>query len=310
MSVLHSELKAYLDRQAAGGKLRHLYLLTGDEGIGKKTFARNMAKQLLCISENTNKPCNTCFSCRTFDAGTNADYLFIGSDSRNILIEESRRVIEELSLKPINSKMKAVVIADAHKLTVQAQNSILKTIEEPPDHAVIIMTCTDKELLLETIVSRAFHFALKPQENDVIIDALRSATPFSLRYGGGNIGRTAESLDSRFTEKRMEVFHLLKCIVGAEMSDANENAYIDDLERNLHLLLLFLRDILIIKVHSKCLINIDMERELRKTAEGIDYQKILELIKKVKRAMEFIDSSTNKKIVLNNLIYGNQGGTL
>jgi DNA polymerase III subunit delta' len=305
MSALHSELKRYLDRQTAGGKLRHLYLLTGDEGMGKKTFARNMAKQLLCISENAVKPCNICLSCRTFDAGTNADYLFIGSDSRNILIEESRRIIEELSLKPINSKRKVVVIADAHKLTDQAQNSILKTIEEPPEHAVIIMTCTDKELLLETIVSRAFHFALRPQGNEMIIDALGSATPFSLRYGGGNIGKTAESLDGSFTEKRMEIFHLLKSIVGAETTDINENMYLDDLERDLHLLLMFLRDILLIKVHAKCLINIDMERELQKTAAETDYQKILVLISKVKRAIELMDSSTNRKIVFCSLIYGN-----
>lgn len=308
MLDLHSEIIDYFDLQITNDKIRHLYLLTGEKGIGKKTLAKSIAKKLLCTSNEPKLPCGSCLSCRTFEAGTNADFLLVQNDDKNILISESRRILDELSLKPINSKRKVVVIVDVQKLTVQAENSILKAFEEPPAYAVIIMTCTDKDVLLETIVSRAIHFGLKPQKTDTIRDHVKNATPFSIRYGNGNIGRTIESQLDEFENTRQKALSLIEYIISSNTVEVNEKEFINDIESYLSIILLLLRDMLMIKVGSKKIINVDLEKVLTRLAKKTEYEYILELIQKAKRANELLAFNTNKRVVFNNFVFGIQGG--
>jgi len=142
--------------------LSHAFVLTGEEGIGKKTLARFIAKALLCTGNaNSEPPCGYCRGCRSFDENVNPDFMVIRSETKNIVIKQIRDLIDDIGVKPLNIR-KVYVIEDAEKMTVQAQNCLLKTLEEPPNYAKIILTTSNYESLLLTIRSRVVRKNLKP----------------------------------------------------------------------------------------------------------------------------------------------------
>jgi len=313
--MLHGELIRSLDRHIAESRIRHLYLFTGEEGIGKRTVALDMANKLLCSAEVSRRPCGVCIGCRTFKARTNVDFIFIepgGEESKsgNILIEQSRRIIDEASLKPVNSDRKAFVIADAHKLTEQAMNALLKTLEEPPGYLVIILTCTSKELLLDTIVSRAFHFSLKAQPDEAIVKILGNVSPVALGYGNGNIGRVKECMKSGFEETRQKALCLVENIIGRKFGDIEENDFIDDLEDMIYLVLNILRDVLIIKGRSDLIVNADVMDRLERIAGMVDFKRLDAIIERARRSYELLRIFTNKRSVFSNFVYGSQEKTI
>jgi len=142
--------------------LSHAFVFTGEKGIGKKTLARFIAKALLCTGDaDSSFPCGCCRGCRSFDENVNPDFMVIRSETKNIVIKQIRDLIDDIVVKPLNHR-KVYVIEDAEKMTVQAQNCLLKTLEEPPNYAKIILTTSNYESLLLTIRSRVVRKHLKP----------------------------------------------------------------------------------------------------------------------------------------------------
>ena len=132
--------------------LSHSYIFLGEEGIGKKLFAKEIAKALLCLEEN--KYCNRCKSCIEFDTNNNPDYYIIEPDGNNIKIEQIREMQKKVLEKPIISKRKVYIINDSDKMTKEAQNCLLKTLEEPPKYVTIILIGSNESAFLSTIKSR------------------------------------------------------------------------------------------------------------------------------------------------------------
>lgn len=131
----------------------HSYLFTGIEGVGKSLFAREFAKAILCENEE-NTPCDKCKSCMQFENSNHPDFMIINPDGNSIKIEQIRFLIEKISEKPIISEYKVYIINDSDKMTMEAQNSLLKTLEEPPEYAVLILITSNESKLLNTIKSR------------------------------------------------------------------------------------------------------------------------------------------------------------
>lgn len=142
--------------------LSHAFVLTGERGIKKKTLARFIAKALLCTENgDVNLPCGYCRACKGFDENVNPNFKVIRSDTKNIVIKQIRDLIDDIGVRPLKGR-KVYVIEDAEKMTVQAQNCLLKTLEEPPVYAKIILTTSNYESLLLTIRSRVIRKNLKP----------------------------------------------------------------------------------------------------------------------------------------------------
>ena len=133
-------------------KIGHSYLFVGPEGIGKKLIAKEFAKKILCLNEN--KGCNTCNSCIEFEGDNNPDYKEIFPDGKNIKIDQIREFQKKVYEKPVISQKKVYIIDDSDLMTKEAQNCLLKTLEEPPQYIVIILIATDEDKLLNTIKSR------------------------------------------------------------------------------------------------------------------------------------------------------------
>ena len=158
--------KEFLNKIIDSNSTVHSYMFEGIEGIGKSIFAKEFAKMLLCIG-NDKKNCARCKSCLEFVNSNNPDYVQIDSDGKIIKIEQIRQMQEKILEKPIVSSKKVYVINDADLMTKEAQNCLLKTLEEPPEFVIIILVLANESKILNTVKSRCmriFFSKLKDEE--------------------------------------------------------------------------------------------------------------------------------------------------
>jgi len=146
-----------LENAIRSNRVAHAYIFSGARGVGKTTTARILAKALNCVNGPTPEPCNQCDSCREIAAGTSLDVIEIDAAS-NRGIDQIRELREMVRYAPAASRYKVVILDEAHMLTPEASNALLKTLEEPPDKVIFVMATTQPEDLVETIRSRAQHF--------------------------------------------------------------------------------------------------------------------------------------------------------
>lgn len=155
-SIGHEIIKEKLRNIVQSGNISNAYLFTGKEGIGKKLVAMEFSKSILCDAPSQGISCEHCSSCLTFH--NNADFKCILPEKDVIKVDTIRDFIKEISLMPTISKRKVFIIDDADKMNEQAQNALLKVLEEPPKYATIILIASGKEKLLNTIKSRVVEF--------------------------------------------------------------------------------------------------------------------------------------------------------
>ena len=138
-------------------RVAHAYIFSGARGVGKTTAARILAKALNCVKGPTAEPCGECDSCTEIAAGTSLDVIEIDAAS-NRGIDQIRELREMVRYAPAGSRNKVVILDEAHMLTSEASNALLKTLEEPPDRVIFVMATTEPENLVDTIRSRSQHF--------------------------------------------------------------------------------------------------------------------------------------------------------
>ena len=151
--------KELLNQIISMNNIAHSYMFIGKESIGKMLFAKEFAKAILCI--NDSKPCGKCKSCIEFESSNNPDFEIIEPDGNNIKIEQIRELIKKVYEKPIVSNKKVYIINDSNLMTKEAQNSLLKTLEEPPEYVSIILIASNENLFLPTIKSRCTKIMFK-----------------------------------------------------------------------------------------------------------------------------------------------------
>ena len=148
----NNSIKQELEQIIKLNKLSHSYLFVGTEGIGKKQIAKEFAKMILCLGEE--KYCNSCKSCLEFDTNNNPDFTLIEPDGASIKIEQIRQMQRKIIEAPIISNKKVYIIDNADLMTKEAQNCLLKTLEEPPEFVTIILIGSKESEFLSTIKSR------------------------------------------------------------------------------------------------------------------------------------------------------------
>ena len=156
-------------------KTSHSYIFCGTEGIGKKLIAKELAKKILCLKEKAND-CD-CKSCIEFDSDNNPDFQLIESVDGKIKIEQIRQMQRKVAEKPIISNNKVYIIDDADTMTTEAQNCLLKTLEEPPEYITIILICTNEGNLLSTIKSRCTRIQFEPIKDEEIKEYVKTKLP-------------------------------------------------------------------------------------------------------------------------------------
>ncbi len=161
-----------LKNALSSGTLAHAYLFTGPRGTGKTSTARLLAKTINCSQSKNGEPCNECEQCREITAGNSFNVVEIDAAS-NRGIDSIRELREKVMMPPTTGKYKVYILDEAHMLTVEAFNALLKTLEEPPSHAIFVMATTDVHKMLPTVLSRCQRFDFKRITTRQIVDHLR-----------------------------------------------------------------------------------------------------------------------------------------
>lgn len=205
----NKQIKDTLEKAISQNKTSHSYLFIGIQGIGKKMLAIEFAKMLLCI--NDNKPCNECKSCIEFDTNNNPDFSYIEPEVSSIKIEQIRDLQKKIQEKPIISEQKIYIINDADLMTQEAQNCLLKTLEEPPEFATIILIGSNETAFLPTIKSRCTILHFNKIDNDDIKKYLlenyniNNISENMLEVFQGSIGKALKLKDKQEEYQKIEL---------------------------------------------------------------------------------------------------------
>lgn len=159
--------KQILKNIVENNNISHSYIFSGISGIGKFMFAKEFAKAILCTA-NEEKPCNNCKSCESFDNLNNPDVIIIDEKENSIKTEQIKELTNNVLEKPIQSNRKIYIINNSENMTKEAQNSLLKTLEEPPQYITIILITNNENLLLNTIKSRCIKIPFNKLSDDEI----------------------------------------------------------------------------------------------------------------------------------------------
>lgn len=160
----NEKVKDILKKAVQHNTVLHSYLFVGEEGIGKSLFAKEFAKSILCLGKE--KPCEACKSCIEIEENNQPDYIEIVPDGNSIKIEQIRNMQLKVAEKPIVSTKKVYVIQEADTMTQEAQNALLKTLEEPPEYITIILIASNENSILNTIKSRCTKIVFEPLSNE------------------------------------------------------------------------------------------------------------------------------------------------
>src|SRR5277367_5089996 len=169
--VGQTHVTATLANAIKNNRVAHAYIFSGARGVGKTTAARILAKGLNCVEGPTAEPCGVCDSCKEIAAGSSLDVIEIDAAS-NRGIDQIRELREMVRYAPAASRSKVIILDEAHMLTGEASNALLKTLEEPPDRVIFVMATTEPDDLEATIRSRSQHFHFRALSFTEMSDAL------------------------------------------------------------------------------------------------------------------------------------------
>ncbi len=216
-----------LKTAAESGRASHAYLFLGGAGAGKGLIANTFAKALQCEGAGA-KPCGQCRSCQSFDHGNHPDVIYVRGEKKNIVVDEIReQILETVDLKPYHYAKKIYIIEKADTMNVQAQNALLKTLEEPPAHAMFLLLAERAEAFLPTILSRVVAMKIRPLSEETIADYLRGTglseeeSHILAAYAQGRIGQALElKEDEAFREMRQDILGKLEALPSMHEGEA------------------------------------------------------------------------------------------
>ena len=329
--VGHDWAVRLLANSLAEGRVSHAYLFIGPHHIGKTTMALSLAQALNCTGEE--RPCGECLSCQRIKRGIHPDLRLVDleyqrwvgeseGDSRLLGIEAIRTILGEAALTPFEGKWKAFIIPEAERMTPEAANCLLKTLEEPPSQVVLLLTALHSGLLFPTIVSRCQIFNLRLVAIDLIREELerrwgleerRAALLASL--SAGRIGwAISAAQDGALLERREG--NLNELLSLPQMSRLERLAFAERLSRepqgareSLELWLGWWRDLLLVKGGCPERVeNVDRREILAREASGYSIEEIEGFVAAIWRTIDQLDDNINLRLALEVLLLDLPGG--
>ena len=303
--VGHKDIINYIRNAVSEDKVSHAYILNGERGSGKKMLANLFASTLQCEKGGPD-PCNECHSCKQAESGNHPDIIHVTHEKPNtISVEDVRtQVNNDIMIKPYQGPYKIYIISEADLMTPQAQNALLKTIEEPPEYAVIFLLTENAQMLLPTITSRCVMLKLRNIKDSLIKMYLMETVKvpdykadMCTAFAQGNMGRAIMLANSEhFNEIREEAVQLLKYIDEMDLNEVVKaikriSAYKLEINDYLDIIMIWYRDVLIYKatqdvtkVVFKDQLSCIKARARKSSYEGIE--KILESLEKAKSRLK------------------------
>lgn len=299
---------------ARSGNISQAYIFEGLKGIGKYTAARIFANAIHCTGEV--KPCGQCPDCKKHAANTHSDLMVIGGET-GITVGDIREMNEELYIKPALSEKKIFIVRNADNMNDAAQNALLKSFEEPPSYAVIILLSENIKNLLPTIRSRGSKVIFEPfTEKEMQEFILRQyplkkeIVPFVVMYSGGIIGRAVDICENEeFFETRKDMFEAVSLMMGdrisvirvAEVFGVKNRAGFAGCDLYFDLFTSFMRDAMAIKTGGR-IINQDMLALIQGFSAKVTLSSIISVIERVAVTRSQLNKSMNYELWIMNLL--------
>lgn len=310
----HENIIAQLKKSKAMNMVNHAYIFNGEDGCGKNTVAKAFAEALLC-ERNGEEGCSECHSCMQTASDNNPDLKFIRHEKKaSIGVEDVReQLVGDVQIKPYSSKYKVYIIDEAELLTVQAQNAILKTIEEPPAYSVIIFLTNNSESFLQTILSRCVVYNFKPLRENVIMEYLikefkipEYEAKMCASFAQGRIGRAVDLIKSEnFIKIKDEAMRLVRNIHTYEIIDLvdmvkNISEYKITINDFIDIIEMWYRDVLLFKVTRDVnnLIFTDELNMIRKIASHSSYEGIENILQGCEIAKTRLKANVNFELAI------------
>ena len=317
--VGHEKIIEHFQNAVRLDKISHAYILSGEDGAGKSLLAHLFSMTLQCEKKGIS-PCGECTLCRQAESHNQPDIIWVTHEKPgSIGVEDIRaQVVGDMQMKPYHSPYKIYIIDEAEKLTVQAQNTLLKTIEEPPEYGIVIFFTTNADGFLPTILSRCVVLQLKPATNEAVARYLVETVQIPdykarlcAAFAQGNVGKAVRYASKEsFDEMRQHVFQLLKNISDMQESRIYETvgeltAYKENINDYLDLMLLWFRDVLIFKV-TKDANSMVLREELAGIsgrAARSSYEGLEEIIVAIDRARTRLRANVSFELVMELLLF-------
>ena len=312
------QIKEHLQNALSTGKVSHAYILNGEKSSGKEFIAKIFAMALQCEADGV-EPCNECRSCKQTLSKNQPDIIYVSHEKPNtISVDDIRvQVNNDVGIKPYSSKYKVYIISEAEKMTQQAQNAILKTLEEPPAYAVIILLVSNINSLLPTILSRCVTLNMKPVQDKLVKKFLMEElkvpdykADVCVAFARGNVGKAKLlAASEEFENIKSEALSLLKYIKEMEMQEIiaaikKINEYKLEIQDYFDIIAIWYRDVLLFKATNDAneLVFREEISTIRKCAGRCSYEGIERVINALSTAKKRLDANVNFDLVMELLL--------
>lgn len=310
--VGQDQLISYLKNSVKNGSVGHAYCLDGPQGIGKSTVALAFSKAVLCKSLD-DKPCNSCSVCLKVNHLNHPDLHIIEPEGVSIKNKQIEDFQHEIQLKPYESNRKIFIIKNANGMTVSAQNRLLKTLEEPPEYALIILLSSNVNGFLPTIKSRCQILKFKRVPAEEIASVLVNRYKVSeeeakilATFSHGIMGNALQLMESsEFREDREEIVKIIEDLLNKDKFIALKSSEFfiekkDKIYDYLDIILLWFRDLLVLKETNseQLLVNIDKKSTLQSHLNFIADEKISDIIDIIEKTKKDIKANANLQLAI------------
>lgn len=316
-------IKEYFQNAICMNKVSHAYIINGERSAGKEFIANILAMALQCenpIQENgCSDACGECHSCKQALSGNQPDIIRITHEKPNTIgVEDIRNQINgDIAIKPYSSPKKIYIMNEGEKMTPQAQNALLKTLEEPPEYAVILILTTNVQALLPTIVSRCVVLNMKPVAEELVRKFLMETmqipdykADICVAFARGNIGKARILASSEdFDKIKEEAITLLKYIEDMEINEIvaaikKINEYQLDISDYLDIISIWYRDVLLFKATNDVnhLIFKQEIQYIKNKAGKSDYEGLETIIQALEKAKARLTANVNFELTMELLL--------
>ena len=312
------QIKEHLQGALSSGKISHAYIINGEKSSGKEFIAKVFAMALQC-EKHVGNPCQECHACKQALSDNQPDIIRVLHEKPNtISVDDIRTQINnDVAIKPYSSRYKVYIMNEAEKMTVQAQNAILKTLEEPPEYAVIMLLTSNVNSLLPTILSRCVVLNMKPVADDLVRKYLMEEmqvpdykAEVCVAFARGNIGKARALASSEdFENVKNEALSLLKYIQDMELHEIvaaikKINEYKFEINDYLDIMAIWYRDVLLFKATNDVnhLVFREEIQALRRVAQRSSYEGIETIIEALEKAKNRLNANVNFDLTMELLL--------
>lgn len=313
------QIKEHLTNAIEQGKISHAYVINGERFSGKEFIANVFAMALQCEHPDGVEPCQECHSCKQALSANQPDIIRVTHEKPNTIgVDDIRTQINtDIAIKPYSSPRKIYIIQEGEKMTAQAQNALLKTLEEPPAYAVILILTTNVDALLPTILSRCVVLNMKPVRDDLVKKYLMEELQIPdykanvcVAFARGNLGKAKQLASSEeFDHIKEEAISMLKYVQDMEINEMlaavkKIQEYKFDVDDYLDILAIWYRDVLLFKATNDAnhLIFKEEIQYIKKCADRCAYEGIEDILKALDKAKSRLKANVNFELTMELLL--------